>query len=117
MNIEDIAKVCHETNRAFCQTIGDNSQPIWEDAPEWQTESALFGVELYKENPNLPDSALHDSWMEQKVSDGWIYGLIKDADKKEHPCIVPFEALPEDQKAKDTLFSAVVSSLLPLLEE
>ncbi len=36
MNAETIAKVCHEANRAYCQTIGDNSQLAWEQAEEWQ---------------------------------------------------------------------------------
>jgi hypothetical protein len=34
MTTTDIAKVCHETNRAYCETLGDNSQPPWEEAPE-----------------------------------------------------------------------------------
>jgi len=28
----NIAKVCHEANRAYCESIGDNSQLSWEDA-------------------------------------------------------------------------------------
>jgi hypothetical protein len=33
MEIEEIAKVAHEVNRAYCQALGDFSQPKWEDAP------------------------------------------------------------------------------------
>jgi hypothetical protein len=29
-----IARACHEVNRAYCQALGDNSQPAWEDGPE-----------------------------------------------------------------------------------
>jgi len=36
MDIEDIAKVAHEVNRAYCISIGDNSQQSWECSPEWQ---------------------------------------------------------------------------------
>lgn len=36
MTIEDVAKVCHDTNRVYCKAIGDDSQPTWENAPEWQ---------------------------------------------------------------------------------
>lgn len=46
MNIEQIARVCHEVNRAYCQALGDDSQPAWEDAPQWQRDSALLGVQL-----------------------------------------------------------------------
>jgi hypothetical protein len=38
--IDQVARVCHEANRAYCQTLGDNSQPAWDDAPEWQKDSA-----------------------------------------------------------------------------
>lgn len=37
--VEQIARMAHEANRAYCQALGDDSQPAWEDAPEWQ---ALF---------------------------------------------------------------------------
>lgn len=29
-----IAQVCHEVNRAYCQALGDDSQPAWDDAPD-----------------------------------------------------------------------------------
>lgn len=49
--------------------------------------------------------------MEEKVNDGWVYGEVKDADKKTHPCIVPYNELPEFQKKKDHLFIAIVKAL------
>jgi len=36
MDIEGIAKICYEANRAYCQEIGDDSFVPWEDAPGWQ---------------------------------------------------------------------------------
>jgi hypothetical protein len=44
-----------------------------------------------------------------------VYGEVKDAEKKTHPCIVPYKDLPPEQQAKDHLFKAVVSALAPLL--
>ena len=35
MKVEQIAQVAHELNKAYCESLGDNSQPSWEDAPEW----------------------------------------------------------------------------------
>jgi hypothetical protein len=49
--------------------------------------------------------------LEDKKKDGWVYGEVKDAEAKTHPCIVPFEELPEFQKKKDALFCAIVDSL------
>jgi len=49
--------------------------------------------------------------MKEKVDTGWVYGKLKDGDKKTHPCIVPFDELPEYQKKKDMLFCAIVDAL------
>lgn len=114
MNKELIAKVCHEANRAYCSTIGDNSQPAWEDAPDWQKESAIKGVEFHLgalKSGNKPSpSASHDSWMAEKRAAGWKFGPTKDADKKEHPCFVAYEELPIEQRLKDYIFSGIVES-------
>jgi hypothetical protein len=50
MKNEQIARVCHEVNRAYCESLGDMSQPSWEDAPQWQKDSAMLGVKLHTEN-------------------------------------------------------------------
>ena len=115
MNIASIAKVCHEANRALCAGLGDNSQRPWDDAPEWQRDSAYNGVIFNINNPDAPASASHDSWLEEKRAAGWTYGPVKDAEKKEHPCFVLYEALPVEQQAKDHLFKAIVAALAPLL--
>jgi hypothetical protein len=108
---EQIAKVCHEANRAYCETLGDTSQPRWEDAPDWQKSSAVNGVEAAK-NPAAKPSDSHDSWLTEKRATGWKFGPVKDPAKKEHPCFVPYADLPPDQKAKDALFLAVARALL-----
>ena len=111
MLIEKIAQVAHEVNKAYCEAIGDKSQTSWEDAPAWQKESAVLGVMFHVENPNAGPEASHNSWMKQKLDNGWRLGHVKDENEKTHPCIVPFEELPLGQKIKDHLFRQVVHSL------
>ena len=111
MRIDKIAQVAHEINAAFCKAYGDLSQAPWSDAPEWQKESAMDGVRFHMENPNANACASHNNWYVEKELTGWKYGEVKDADKKEHPCMVDFEALPPEQQAKDFLFQQVVHSL------
>lgn len=108
---EYIAKACHEANRVWCQANGDNSQKPWDEAEQWQRDSAVKGVEFRINNPDAPESAQHDAWMADKIADGWVYGEVKDAEKKTHPCIVSFFALPEFQQKKDALFCAIVDAL------
>lgn len=106
-----IARVCHQANKAHCENHGDTSQVDWERAPGWQQKSALLGVRFAMQNPDAPASAQHDSWSRTKLEEGWKYGPVKDAEKKEHPCLVPFDQLPAEQQAKDRLFRAIVNAL------
>lgn len=103
-----IAEICHEANRAYCQAIGDFSQPSWLLAPEWQRESAINGVKFHLANPDADPRASHENWLEQKRLDGWSYGPKKDPELKQHPCFVDYDSLPVDQKAKDFIFRAIV---------
>ena len=111
MKIEEIARVCHEANKAYCKSIGDFSQKSWSEAEEWQRESAIQGVRFILDNLNAPACATHDSWLKEKLESGWKYGPIKDPDKKEHPCCVDYEDLPDKEKKKDYLFMAIVKAL------
>lgn len=116
MEIKDIAQVAHELNKAYCESIGDNSQPEWNDAPEWQQSSAVNGVKFHLDNPTALPSASHESWLKQKTEEGWKYGEIKDPEKKEHPCYVPYDQLPKEQQAKDFIFRQSVHSLKKFLK-
>jgi hypothetical protein len=105
-----IARVCHEANRAWQVVSGDPSvSPPWDEAPEWQRSSAVSGVE--EALGGATPEQLHESWCAAKVDDGWVWGDVKDTDAKTHPCLVDYEQLPADQRAKDHLFQAIVRSL------
>lgn len=109
--MEKIAKVAHEVNRAYCLSIGDKSQPEWGSAPKWQKESAVNGVKFHIMNPEATPANSHENWLTEKVAAGWKYGPDKDPLKKEHPCMKPYDDLPQEQRTKDYLFIAVVHAL------
>lgn len=111
MDKHQIAKVCHEANRAYCETIGDPSQLPWDEAEDWQRQSALRGVEFALNHRDAPPSAQHDAWLIDKARDGWTFGPIKDGAKKQHPAFLPYDQLPPEQRVKDSLFKAVVGAL------
>ena len=111
MKTQEIARICHQANKAYCESIGDTTQLDWESAPQWQRDSAVSGVNFVLSNLDAPASANHDAWLKAKVDDGWVFGPVKDAIKKEHPCIVPYDQLPATQQGKDYLFRAVVRSI------
>lgn len=109
--LERIARVCHEANRSVCESAGDMSQVSWDDAEAWQKDSAMKGVAFRINNPEAPLSAQHDSWMQEKLKDGWVYGEVKDVEAKTHPCLVPYEQLSAHDKRKDSVFVTIVNAL------
>ncbi|MBR7162163.1 MAG: Ryanodine receptor Ryr [Clostridia bacterium] len=43
----------------------------------------------------------HEVWSAGRIRDGWTYGEKRDDGKKQHPCLVPYEALPDSEKDYD----------------
>ena len=107
--LEACARVAHEANRAYCLAIGDTSQPSWEEAPDWQRASTFDGVRGVL-GGNTPEQS-HEGWLREKTKTGWKYGPVKDPEKKEHPCFVPYGELPPEQRAKDAVFVGVVRTM------
>lgn len=111
MTIEQIAEVCHEVNREYCEFLGDYSIKPWEDAEDNIKGSAVDGVKFRIDFPTVSPQEMHFNWSKFKLADGWKYGPVKDVELKTHPCLVEYKDLPEDQKAKDYIFSSVVGAL------
>lgn len=43
----------------------------------------------------------HDVWARDRLAQGWKYGPCRRDDTKEHPCLIPYEQLPEEEKNYD----------------
>lgn len=43
----------------------------------------------------------HDVWAQQRIEDGWHYGPERDDRRKLHPCLVPYDQLPDSEKEYD----------------
>ncbi len=112
--IEVIAAACHEVNRTYCESIGDNSQPPWSEAPNWQKLSAKHGVKAAL--GGATPEQLHTGWVVAKTKDGWVYGTEKDPEKKTHPCMVPYGDLEPEQRTKDDLFGRTARELGAVLK-
>ena len=114
LDVQQIARICHETNRAYCESIGDFTQKPWAEASLHQKESAVNGVEFLLEawakHERPSAAASHTSWYAEKIKAGWKHGPVKDEVKKEHPCLVPYDLLPTEQRMKDYLFQSVVGA-------
>ena len=51
-------------------------------------------VELMSEN-------VHEVWAQNRISQGWSYGEVRNDELKQHPCLVPYEDLSEEEKLYD----------------
>lgn len=113
MKTEDIARVCHEANRGYCETLGDNSMAVWSETPDWQRKGMINGVEFFLTYPGSSPEDMHKNWLVRKTEAGWVYGEVKDVGKKTHPCILPYDKLPFEQRLKDEIFLAIIKVLDP----
>ena len=64
----------------------------------------LDGVQLPPELVALTEKIagnVHDVWAQGRIAQGWTYGEKRDDALKKTPCLVPYDALPESEKAYD----------------
>lgn len=62
------------------------------------------GIELPEELIELREKIaenVHDIWAQQRIQQGWSYGEVRDDEQKHHPCLVPYNELPESEKEYD----------------
>ncbi len=62
------------------------------------------GVELSDELLRLTERIaenVHEVWAAGRIAAGWTYGEARDDAKKQTPCLVPYDALPESEKEFD----------------
>ena len=76
------------------------------------TSGVTLSPELMALTERLAENA-HDLWAQQRLSDGWNYGHNRDDQKKQHPCLVPYDELPESEKEYDR--QAAIGTLRAIL--
>ena len=61
-------------------------------------------IQLPKELNDLVElmaKNVHEVWAESRIGQGWAYGEERSDALKQHPCLVPYEELPDVEKAYD----------------
>lgn len=61
-------------------------------------------IELPKDLDSLLEALaknVHETWAAERIRQGWTYGEKRNDEKKEHPCLVAYEELPEEEKDYD----------------
>jgi hypothetical protein len=126
--LENLAEAVHEIYRESLRErrqLTDSSAIDYDDLPEESKEQnrrnvrdipiklakagyAMIPARSNEPLFNFPGDALemlaeeeHESWMHAKLADGWKQGPKLNREKKEHPSIIPWHQLTEDEKEKD----------------
>ena len=113
-DLRELAELLHEVNRAICASFDhwkadDPAMADWEDVPQSMVDSILDGIKWIIEHPTSNSGEdSHENWASYKRAQGWVYGPVKDMEKKTHPCLAPYDELPPEQKVKDEVFMAIV---------
>ena len=106
--VQNIARICHEVNRALQIGFGEEPNPRWDILSEDLKNSTYSGVNAALDGATPED--LHTSWCDERMENGWTYGYPLDRVKKIHPNLVPYEQLSQDQQIKDHVFETIVRS-------
>ena len=64
------------------------------------TSTIVLSRELLDLTEKIAEN-VHDVWAVGRISEGWTYGTVKDAEKKTTPFLVPYGELPESEKEYD----------------
>ena len=104
----DVVKLVHNANRLVQKQTGESIPEL----NEHLIKSTLDGIYYVLDNPECTPEQQHKNWMAFKQQEGWKYGPIKDDTKKEHPCMLPYNQLPEIQQRKDTLFRTTIKQAM-----
>lgn len=115
MNKRDIARVAHATLNAY-KFINRPGLLIlnWDDTTKEERDSFVAGVEWVINNPATTAEHQHTAWVKYKRDSGWLLGDTKDEVLRTHPLLIPWSDIDLEHRTKNSLFIAVVHSLLPM---
>lgn len=70
-----------------------NPQPV-------DTSTVVLSSDLMELAERMAEN-VHDVWAKTRIEQGWTYGPERDDANKKHPCLVPYDQLPEEEKVYD----------------
>lgn len=108
VKLSEIAKKCHEANNKLLIDNGKEPLPDWNNLDRNQRFINIKSVRRIVDKPTITPEEIHDEWVKNKRRDGWVYGEVKDDEKKTHPLLVDFNVMSKFDKEKDIIFIKTV---------
>ena len=85
----------HQIITIMVDLISNNYTPTPVDTSNIQLPEELMALaEAISKN-------VHEVWAQNRIREGWTYGPVRDDQKRQTPCLVPYDQLPEEEKAYD----------------
>ena len=109
-NYNELPEANKEPNRAFVRNIQKSIERM-----EYSIVTIGNKKSIKYFLPNEIESLAeleHERWSKEKLDNGWQFGKIKDADHKLHPCLIPWNILPEDEREKDRILVKRIPQIL-----
>jgi hypothetical protein len=107
-----IAKIAHAANREWCRANDLPVRETWDNLDAERQAIVVKGVQAIADGRAPTPEASHENWCNDMVLAGWKYAPVRDEAQKHHECLVPYGELPVADRVKDSLFRAIVTTLL-----
>ena len=72
---------------------------MYQPKPE-NTDGVLLSAEIEALGEQLARNT-HEVWAAARIREGWKYGPVRNDEKRETPCLVPYDELPESEREYD----------------
>ncbi len=72
---------------------------MYQPKPE-NTDGILLSAEVEALAEQLARNT-HEVWAAGRIREGWRYGSVRNDERRETPCLVPYDELPESEKDYD----------------
>ena len=110
--IDEAGIFAFNVNMAYSTAIGTEAKNLPKRYRELSEEELVKVREAIEKHfiSDVDPEESHEMWLNSKAELGWTYGEEKNEELKTHPCIMPYNDLPAEQKVKDVLFKESIRS-------
>jgi ryanodine receptor 2 len=106
--IDKMPRITGPDNRIHCsfKSVGAATGRMASESPNMQNiPSKLHDIRhMFRATPELTEKIaenVHEVWAQIRIEQGWTYGSERSDILKQHPCLLPYEELPETEKVYD----------------